>query len=280
MTVLFGRRIEVQVGEPGEEAVSYVAENGRGLRMAFDIQFKRDGKPNTGKVVIYNAGKDIFGRAQSRTAQVRVLAGYTSEGPSRMIFAGNPIPKVGVEYPREGGERVLRINALDSLVKLSRQIVTVEFAGPTTPRQYLDSVAAQTGLAVASAPDALDRAEFSSVSFSGLAPKALAEISSYVDCDYHVMDGAIYILEKGQSGGEEANVFSTKTRNLLSLKANKDGLVEFVGFLDGTVRPGKRVPLEHPDFNGVVVARDVRFVGDNWGNDFYVQVTGKPERTA
>lgn len=266
---LHGRKVVFDVGQPGELATSIT-----GLPIVFDIAFKLDGKPNAGQIAIKGAARDLYGAAQRKGAVVRLLAGYTTP---KLIFVGNPIPKVGARYYHDGGSRTLDIQALDAGNRYAVSYLDLSLDGPTTGLEIMRAAATQLAIPLGPLP-----AELATLTFgngfhaSGKVDRVLDRLGLMAGFAATTRDGALLAIPNDGDSGEVAPVLSTESGNLLNLQLQKDGTIEYRALLDGSIRPGRRVVFEHPDFSGVAKARDTRFYGDpGWDTPFYTEGTAR-----
>lgn len=266
---LHGRRVILEIGQPGEPGVSI-----EGLPIAFDIQFKLDGKPNQGAITASGVARDLYGAAQQPGAIVRLFAGYNTP---KLIFTGDPIPRIGVKYGHAVGTRVLEIQALDTGSKYSNTYVDISIDGQTTLKQVVDAIAVALALPVGPLPPELSTLQFGEGFYASGKPDAvLARVGAMADLDFTTRDGALLAIPRSGHSGEPVVVLSTAGGNLLNMQQQKDGTIEYTALLDGSIRPGRRIVFDHPDFKGQAKARDVRFHGDpGWAAPFYTSGTAR-----
>ena len=265
----FGRIVRIEAGQP--DAVGQSLE---GARIVFDVQYTSDKKANEGTISVYNPSKSFIGEAQKKGAIIRLFAGY---GVPRLIFSGNPIPRVGVDSDRQGGDGVTKIKALDAGTKIQSSYLDLAFGPNTAATTVIAQVAAAADLALAPLPDELSSVVFaSSLVLSGRVDDAIERVADLIGGDGYIRDGAIYILPEGSTTQEPIRLFSSANGTLLKLKRLKDRQIEAVCLLDGSVRPGRMVQIQHRDFTGQLKLRTVKFTGDSgWAPQFYVTITGR-----
>lgn len=268
---LFMREVQLQIGEPGDVGKQY-----RGLRITFNVIMTDTSTPNEASIEVYGLNKDSLAAAQSPTAEVRLLVGYS--GVSRQIFVGNPV-KNSVEIVRQMGEVILRIKAQDGGRAYGTARVSLTYSQPTQLSEVVRAVADQLGL-----PDDVVQIEDDytipgGLTLLGPARDVLDDLARSRAADWMIRDGAFVWKPKGRDTGETAVVFSNRTRNLVGSPVLKDDGIEVKALIDPNMRPGKLFQVESAEINGVFVARAVTFTGDNYGNDFYVTAIGTPRAT-
>lgn len=267
---LHGRRVIFEVGQPGAIGISI-----EGLPISFDAQYKLDGKPNQGAIAVRGAARDLYAASAEKGALVRVLAGYNTP---KLVFTGNPIPRVGCSYGHDAGARVLEIQALDAGNKYATTYLDISIDGQTTALQVVKECAKQLALPIGPLPDVLGSTQFGEGFYaSGKVDKVLAEVGALTDLDFTTRDGALLAIPRNGDTGERVIVLSTQNGNLLNMQRQKDGTIQYTALLEGSLRPGRRVVFEHPDFEGEAKLRDVRHNGDpGWDTPFYTSGTARP----
>jgi hypothetical protein len=89
---------------------------------------------------------------------------------------------------------------------------------------------------------------------------------------WYVRDGMLYVLAKGTAAPEAAPLFSSVVGNLIGVPSITSKGCKFKALLDATIRPGRPVYVQSSGLDGAFIAKDVSFRGDNWDNDFYMEV--------
>ncbi len=264
---LFMRKVLLQIGEPGDVGKQY-----KDLRIAFNVTMTDASSPNEANIDVYGLNADSLAVAQSPTAEVRLLVGYDAP---RQIFVGNPV-KNGVSILRQQAEVILRIKAQDGGRAYGTARVALSYSQPTLLSEVVSAVSKQLGLPTDVVQIENDYQIPGGLTLVGPARNILDDLARSSGADWMSRDGAFVWKPKGRDTGEQAVVFSSRTRNLVGSPIIKDDGIEVKALIDPNIRPGKLFQLESVDLNGLYVARAVTFTGDTHGNDFYVVVHGVP----
>ena len=264
---LFMRKVLLQIGEPGDVGKQY-----KDLRIAFNVTMTDASSPNEANIDVYGLNADSLAVAQSPTAEVRLLVGYDAP---RQIFVGNPV-KNGVSIVRQQAEVILRIKAQDGGRAYGTARVALSYSQPTLLSEVVSAVSKQLGLPTDVVQIDDDYEIPGGLTLVGPARNILDDLARSRAADWMIRDGAFVWKPKGQDTGEQAVVFSSRTRNLVGSPSPKEDGIEVKALIDPNMRPGKLFQVESADYNGLYVARAVTFTGDTHGNDFYVVVHGTP----
>lgn len=268
---LFGRQVILQIGQPGEEGLSWSE-----LRVDFRVDYKA-GSRGQAVIEVYNLGPTGIAAAQREGALVRVLAGY--QNPV-LIFSGNPLKKNGVVFKRERPEIIVQLNCRDGASALSGARVSLSFEEPVSIAQAVDEVIAALGIprGVVRAPEGQLP---SGTVLHGRAEDVLRNLLADDESEYTIMNGALQVLDRNETSTQDAPLFSVRTGNLIGSPVRKDSKhIEITALMSGTMRPGQSFGVESLSPSDELVsaayrAQSVSFVGSRWGNDFYAKILGR-----
>ena len=269
----FDRQVFLDIGTAGSTGKRF-----SGLRQRFHVEMDDTGTPNTARIEMWNPNADTIALLQSDDARVRLIVGYNAP---QQIFFGSPI-EGGVTSERMGPERVLKIEASDGGRELADAFVDISFETETTMEQLFAEVVDQTGL-VTGTIRLDDSVRFpNGYSFNGPARELMdrlalvAQDSKLRASKWFVRDGATQFIPYGETTGETAIVFSSKTKNLIGSPIATDDGIEVVGLLAPSLRPGKPLRVVSEKYNGDYTCTSLAFDGDSgFADPFYVKAKGR-----
>jgi hypothetical protein len=96
---------------------------------------------------------------------------------------------------------------------------------------------------------------------------------------WSIQDGKFQLLGPEETLGDQAFLLTTATGLVGIPEAGEDGLVKARSLLQPEILPGKLVELQAESLdavNGAYRVEKATFIGDTWGNDWYVDIEGKP----
>jgi len=269
---LFGRLVAVEIGPEGG-AGKRLAD----LRVSFKVEHKASKTVSTATIKIYNPSPSSIALLSAPLAAIRLLVGYAPT--SRVVFQGPPV-KGGVVLIVEGPDRILHVDASDGGRAYVDTFLNVSFATQTTFGQVLSTVLAETlwarGSIIVPEGTVLPHG-LVLVGRPGEVMDRLAAAVPPAGADWFVRDNALYVVPRGKSTPESAPLISATQGNLIGSPTATDGAVKVRALIDATMRPGRAYVIESAYVNGAYVCRDATFVGDSgYGNEFYMDLTGKP----
>jgi hypothetical protein len=263
---LFGRRVQVEIGKPGQSGRSWTD-----LRIAFDIKKGTGRSPNEARIEIYNLNRDSENACQEDGAMVRLLAGY---GTPSLIFQGD-IDQVLLE--RRPPDRVTVIQARDAGQAFSRARIRKTISGQTTARKVLGYLADAAELALGPLGLAADVIISQGLALNGPVRDELDRIAATLGVDWWVTDGQLVALQPGEHTGEtvvdlgpDSGLVGSPTPVVEKNRATKG--VEVVALLQPAISPGRRFRLRSARYTGIYRAEQVSHAGDSFGGDFYTKI--------
>lgn len=273
---LFGRTVWVEIGPEGGPGVRI-----GDLRVSFKVKHKASKTSSTAEISIYNPSPATIGLLRAPLASVRLLAGYGGElGIPRLLFWGPPV-KDGLELKVQGGDRILKVDAADGGRAYVQTLINVSIATPTTFGAVLSLVLAQTVWARGYIDPAIETISLPrGIVLLGRPAEVmdrLAVATLPLGADWFVRDNALYVVARGTSTPEVAPLISSVQGNLIGSPTQTKTGVKVCALLDATMRPGMGFVVQSALANGVYIAKDVEFTGDNgYDRDYYMDITGKP----
>lgn len=263
---LFGRKVILEIGEPGGEARRWDH-----LRISGRVEKTPGRGPNTCVLEVYNPSAVTVALAQARGVVVRVLAGYDVP---RLLFVGT-VNRGGAAFERQGPDGVLTIEATDGGRRFQEAHVNESFGREMSLEQVFGVLADRLGVPLG-AVRLSDDVRFQGVTLVGPVRNALDELCDSLGVQWSVQDGALQVLADGDDTGEAVVVVSSKNGNLIGTPTPQDNGLEVTALLDGRLRPGRRFVLESERYNGVYRARDVMHVFDTgWDSAFHTVITAR-----
>lgn len=297
----FDRAVRVHVTDP-EDPIGNVIEfeQGKGLRMRFDILKTNDLQPNTGVVQILNLNEttrqEISGRVKRNLAKplsfesgdalpnsqltasnmgfafVRLFAGYGS-APEQILegVAGR------VSSVRPDLDWVTSIPFGDAEVQLRAAVANKVF-GPGTPLQPVIQYLIDT-LGVATSPsfafDLLlastggDRIDFpKGISLFGPSRDLLTQLLSLLEIRAQITDGEFTLVDPNGAINVAPLVITELDGLLEAPKPLEDGTYEITSDLEPQLAPGRLVTMITTTLSGSFVVEQVRHRGDTHGSRF------------
>ena len=260
-------------GLPGSEGREF-----RDIRIRFRVEHKKTGDPNKAMIELFNLSPESAAILQDPAVVIRLSAGY--ETP-RQIFIGEPVAN-GVSIKRQGVDRIVRIEALDSGKSYQESRIDVTFSTGTTFEEVLESVSDSFGLpfGATSVPDH-NISYPDGITLSGPSRSIMDNLAESVGADWFINDGVIQFVDNTKAATLTGPLFSVANGNLIGSPAPKDdGAIEMVSLLDPSVRPGTAFRVESKQVTGDYTARDVIFAGDSgYETAFYVTIIGTRRST-
>jgi hypothetical protein len=275
---LFLRSVAVEAGAPGTQGRRY-----EGLRIAFRASFNA-GYPGQATIQIWNPDPGALALFKPRTNEVTLKAGYGGE--ERILFRGNPM-RDGVQLEIVGdGDRVLTVDATDGGRGFTDTLISKSYATRISWGEVIDELLHQTRwqrgqillpietlttpgpLVLHDRPvEVMDRiAELVSTSIAGEEQGA----------DWFVRDGALYLISRKKgTTNEPALLISAREGNLIGSPTATSRGCRLRALIDASMRPHRAISVQSELVNGVFKVSDVSFSGDNWANEFYMDITAK-----
>lgn len=251
------------------------------LRVSFEVTKTIKGEPNKATISVYNISPEYFNTllAKKRDLVVKLFAGHGAPVP---IFIGNPI-KDGVEYLRDGTERVLKIEAKDGYKAYKRTRLALSFGDVITLREVVGRIAAEMGLPADMIDVPTDFEYTQGIQLSGQASKALDRLALSTGSDWSIQDGRLQFLPKSKVRRTTGPLYADRLKNIIQEPSKKEKGINLTTFLDPTLIPGDRFQVEVTDavaYNGIYKVTALRHTGDTHAEPFYTEIEAKAWKPA
>ena len=271
---LFIRTVVVEAGAPGQKGQRYA-----GLRTAFQIEHKAGGAASRGRIELYNAGAPALAVLRQRTNTVQLKVGY--DGDERLLFRGNPM-RDGVELQVTGdGDRVIHVEASDGGRGTTNTHIVKSYARSVAMNALLDEILDSTGWSLGQIdlpPSATTGGPLVVYQRPDEILDRIGEILVGTDprgFDWQITDNELHIIRRDGVRASSGVLISQREGNLIgSPTATRTG-VKVRALIDATLRPLQGIQVQSDLVNGYFRVTDVTFSGDNWSNEFYMDITAK-----
>lgn len=268
MSDLLGRQVIVQLNDESLE----------GFRVSFEVTKTIDGTPNKATIRVYNIARERIDvdLIRKRDLRVRLFVGY--DAPA-LVFEGHPLPRGGVEWPKDGPDTVLKIMAQDGFRRYQRGRVDISFSSETTAQQLVDEAAKQLGIPAGSVKVDEDVRWTQGISFSGPASELLDRVARATGSDWSSQDGDLQMLPAARTRRDRGPLYSRELGNLIDVQPTKNGIKSIV-LLDGAAKPGDLFRVEDRWLGGDYKAGAITHKGDSgFDAQFYSTIEGREYST-
>ena len=269
MSRQFERQYEIQVG-------SILFSD---LDVSFTVTKTLKPEPNTCDLIVYNLNPDNRKSLDdAESAVVRISAGYTDA--VGMIFLGD-LREIASTY--EPPNWITRLGSGDGETAVRESRINRSFAAGTNLVTVLKKAAEDMGIGAGNldqlAPSgSLVEAgqEFlNSLTLSGPAAREFDRIARSAGFEFSIQDGAIQLLEAGQTLVDRAYVLTPSSGLIGSPTLGSDGTITFRALLNSDIIPGRQIVLQTETIDERIRAERCTYRGDWGGNDWYIEGEGK-----
>lgn len=302
MTRLFDPKCELTVysGTDGFEI--------KDLDMSFDIEtFAGTGEksnPNTAKISIWNMStesRNLFGGEEYQAIEFR--AGHGDD--IGLIFSGQI---TSVQHVKEKTSYRTDIFAGDGIKEFSTQNFGKSYTSGTLISIILSDLISAMGIPSVIDPVVVETIAsevlLQGETYSGLVKDCLNRFANDYELEWSIQYGVIEVVPRDnpflvdptgvvispdtgmvgspeiidrtnarkKSGSEEKNVFGVKVNALLTPELKPKRLFQIITYNTLSKLSAALTGDAPNDANGIYVADSVRYVGDNFGGEFYVEV--------
>ncbi len=254
-----------------------------GFDVAFDVEKRHDGKPNTATLKIWNLNPDHRGEILSKAAAakkkkvlVQIEAGY--DGPSGVsrIFRGDMRLAF---HERNGPDIITNVEAGDGEFSISRAKISKSW-GPGTPvATVLSDIVGELGegqgnLAQASIAQFLGggAAFVGGTACSGKAVHELTRITRSLGLEWSIQDGTLQFLSTGKALESAAVLVSDTTGMVGSPNLDHKGRLNVRTLMIPDVFPGRKIELDAAELQGFYRVEACKYTGDTAGTDWYIDL--------
>jgi hypothetical protein len=282
---LFGRRVKVTIGPPGQEGKVWT-----GLRVRFHVHKTADAQPNKLELRIYNLSSDarhfIENGAKAKGSAsyaVIIQAGYAAEvsaGSLPVIFTGRlELGDSGTRgkhnHHHQGADWVTECKATDG-GHITRNIVISKSFGPgTAEATIINDVAKAMGVTVGKIKGLPKRNANHGRALSGTAAAELDRLCRTHGLRWSIQDGVLHILPPGSAINPTAFIISPDTGMIGSPQRTERGL-KVVTLIQGAITPGRLIDVRSADVKGIYIAEDVVQEGDTHEKPWYTTIEAIP----
>ena len=271
--------------DTGERIVYDGADDaGRMLHIDFDVTKSTGSTPNTGTVLVYNLSETDRSLISDSGLRVSLYLGY--DGNADLISVADIDTVVslqtGVDWVTEfklgEGQKALQ----------SKQNRT--YREGTDAQIIVKQLAEDAGLVVNNTIATVKGLVSGSLTLEGTTQGALNDIGSELDVEFNVQNDELFITLPDGIADDEAAVIAPDTGLIGYPEFTAKG-VNFKAQVQPGVIPGKVIKLESEgyviesgqtskkiegrDDSGFYVCQTVKFQGNNYGGDFYVDVEAR-----
>ncbi len=256
-----------------------------GFDVAFDVEKRSDGKPNTAEVRVWNLSTAHRGELASKFAAaagkkarrvvVQLEAGYVS-GVSR-IFRGDL--RMGY-HERDGADIVTKIEAGDGEFTVSRAKIFKSYAPGTPITTVLKDVAKAMGVGLGNIPNVAGflgggQAFVGGTTVSGKVTKELTRLTQSAGLTWSIQDGTLQFLATGKALDGTAIVVSAETGMVGAPNLDHKGRLEVRTLMIPDLFPGRKIQLDAAELQGFYLVEQVKYTGDTFSQDWYCDLDCK-----
>ena len=247
-----------------------------GLRITFDVLKTIQRTHDTASISIYNLNQ------QSRAAlqgDIRLIleAGYQEKISE--LFNGI-LQLSGTE--RQGPDIITSFDVEDGAETRNKR-TALSFPKGTIMKDIVKAVSAATGLDIGKATKDMDSAEASVLykllfaksegfSASGSVEKILDEVTKKLNMDYQINGGELKITARGRPTNDPPIPLNVLGGLIGVPSIGAKGVVTAKTLLMPELLPKQRVLIESSTSTGTYMIQQVRFIGDNYGQDWYSEI--------
>jgi hypothetical protein len=273
VTELFNRKVELFIGEPGEQGLLFTD-----LKIAFDIKKNRGSNSNTGTIRVYNMNEDSRLKLNDSGLKYDIRAGYLGLNDSPLVktFSSGDILEVSTE--RSGPDIVTTLKVGEGTKALADSTLDKSYAEGVPAITILKDLANSLGVAIGTLKDIGAETFNSGYSVSGKSKDRLDSLASKLGLDWSIQNGELNIQAKDGSSLETAVVLSNSTGLLKAYKAKSEkagekalgDITKFEALLNPDIAIGRMVQVISGvnNINEFVTVRALRLMGDNKDGPF------------
>lgn len=279
-TKAFGRRIEVNLNG------KLITEE---MKLTFKVQKDGTGKPNTAELEIWNLSQETRAALQTKYLPTSIMAGYGEN--IGLIFNGkmrNPQPQ------RQGTDIITKLQAGDGEQEIRTSRINKSYAGGTKLVAVFKDIVKtikDKGINTKDAEKIFDKIklngdmkEFATKFIaSGLSWDVFQKLLATSGYEASVQDGNLLVVEKGKTTQDDAVLLNYQTGLIGSPEPGEKGIVKVRSLLNHTIYPGRKLQIQGQvnskgefGLDGFFKCKNVIFIGDTKGNDWYADVEALP----
>lgn len=253
-----------------------------GLDVRFEIEKALKPQPNKAKIEIFNLNPDHRAQFQrDGDIQARLEVGYDNE-TLQQIFLGDLRRGYSVYEPPDW--RTV-ITSGDGEKRHKGARMNVSYAAGTAVDQVGKDIVQALGVGVGNALQALTGSALrggltqytSGKVVAGKVSDILAKHMASVGKEYSVQDGAVQVLDIGQTLQSTAVLLSADTGLIGSPEPGTKGLLKLKALLQAQIFPGRKIQVDSviKNVSGFYRVEVCKYKGDTAGQDWYVEIEAK-----
>lgn len=251
------------------------------LKLAFKVVRSLKKEPNAAEISVYNLTKANRVAFQEEDIETELEAGYIDN--VSQIFKG----KLDfAENKLAGRDWVTTLQTSDSGKSFRSARINTSIKGPANIGDVLQAAGSALGINVGNLAEKVREgsirgalSEFTNgIVLSGKAEQVFDKVVKSMGYSWSIQDGQLQILAPTEVVREDAVLLRPGTGMIGTPEPGEKGFVKARSLLQPDLVPGRKFKIEsvNDDVNGFFRAEKCTFVGDTWGNDWYVDVEGKP----
>lgn len=269
-TLFFGRdfRLEIYPNGPYSEGYAIVPP----MNIKFNVRHSRGKTGGDHMVIVYNLSRDQI-RDLRAGSFLALYAGYASSPGGIKLIASGDIVKNGIDHNRDSPDAAITLRFKSGFRAITRLVRGSWRAGTPVLTVYSD-ITGQVAQAVgekenkfgpslSAAYDPLVGKKLTSAFVTaGTFGDALTDLAKVTELEPIENDGLFTLTDQQVTGSSVWPKLSQKDRTLFGVPRITEEGLRVMTFLDGGLRPGQAVVVEHQDFQGDFVITDTEFYGD------------------
>jgi hypothetical protein len=286
----FDRAYSLIVGPGGGSGVEITD-----LRITFSITKDDKKAPNHSKITVYNLSPTTRAALEKPDTRCVLKAGYLEEEGPLEVFQGD----VTFAWTSFEGPDVLTTLELGDGAKAYRNaVITLSYPAGASSTIALRDVARRMGLSLSIPNDAPARTWAGGLSFHGAARTALDKITAGTGLSWSIQGGVLQVVRRGGTTNRTVVELAADSGLIGSPERHRKGPQEAIQVTDEatqrrrraaaateaydgwrvrslllpTIAPGDRIKLAARAAEGVLVAKEVRHIGDSHGGDWITEM--------
>ena len=261
---MFGRVVEVSIGESGEEAKLI-----KDLTINFSIQKTSTSKdPNTASINIWNLNENSRAFLNTPNLTISVKAGYIDEEPN-IIYIGDVSSS---SSQKEKTDRITTIVSRDGDKNLIESVSSVSYKDNISIKDILKDAVKKLGLGLKSNLDSIlgSSKTKNNFSFTGLTKDLIEKIALRTGLIWSVQNNEVKFYKENSSDGKIVLLRPDTGLLKAPVRINvKIGKTEYPGWrieslLLPSIEPGNEIVIDSKEIkNTAFTVSKVEHVGDN-----------------
>lgn len=257
-------------------------ETGRRLCVDFDCLKTQHSHPNKSNVKIYNLSETSRNMISRNGKKIRFYAGYGAG--IKMIAVGDIVIALSRKIPPEW---VTEITFGDGQFNYDNAQTSIALSEGTEVKDIVSIIARDLGVVVSTVSDAVKGLTNGSLTLDGLSKDQLSQVADDYGLSWSIQDEELVVVNEGKPVNNEAIVMNAGTGLIEAIVGKASNKIK--AQLQPDIRPNKLIKIEaigwsvesaevaivhrgKKDFNGLYLCKNVKFLGNNYGGQFDVEV--------